>query len=74
VIHIGVLVAALLIAVVAEVVGVVRTKRQKTDTYTELVRWVGNRSGPWAFPIGIFLIGLLVWAIPHLWLALVDGW
>jgi hypothetical protein len=72
VIHVVVLLAALTVAAAAELVGVARHEHGKVDTYTEMVRWLGDRIGPWAFPLGIFLVGLLTWSIPHLWLALND--
>jgi hypothetical protein len=73
-IHLAALITALVIGVGAELFGVWRHKQGKVDTYTEIVHWIGERIGWWAFPLGIFLIGLLVWSIPHLWEALLGDW
>ncbi len=64
-IHLIALLFALALAVAMELLGVARHKAGKVDTYTEVVAWVTHRAGPFAFPIVIFLVGMLAWAIPH---------
>lgn len=73
-IHLAALITALVLGVAAEIVGVWRHDRGKVDTYTEIVAWVSERIGRWAFPMMIFLVGLLVWSIPHLWEAAIGSW
>jgi len=72
VIHLAALVIALAVGVAAELVGIWRHQAGKVDTYTEIVHWVGQRLGPFRFAAALALVALLVWAIPHLWLAIVG--
>jgi hypothetical protein len=71
-VHIAALLIALAVGLAAELVGVWRHQSGKVDTYTELVHWTGQRLGPFRFAAGVALSAFLVWAIPHLWFAMVG--
>jgi hypothetical protein len=66
VVHLAILIAALVVGVAAELVGVFRARQGKVDTYTEIVEWLSDRFGVWFLPALFVLVGVLIWAIPHL--------
>lgn len=62
-----ILVAAAVVGVVAELVGMARHERGQVDTYSELIRLLRRRV-PWVgVPLLVAITVLAVWAPLHLW-------
>lgn len=59
--------AALGVGLVAELIGVARHERGEVDTYSEMMWWLRDNTGPVGLAALLAVTGLMIWAVPHLW-------